>query len=946
MKKIFTIIMTATVLIASGQPENRNEALSPDSFKKIKPVEQMFQWLRFGEIKPAGWLKAQMQRDMDGFVGHLEELVPDLMDDKIYGSERLTRGMQSKDLGNIGPVMDPQYLWWNSETQSNWRDGYIRNAILLNNGIHLEKSRQYIEYLLSTQDKDGYLGIYTPDLRYNFTDENGELWAKTTALRGLLAWYEYTGKPEILNAVERAVADVMKHYPAWNSSPFRSSKPFAGGLTHGLTFTDVLDRLLQLTGHQEYMDYALFLYADFSMNFLAEDAQLGKILDKDYRNKEHGVHSYEHLRPLTMAWIAGGNQQLKTALDIYLERIGQCSTPAGGPIGDEWIAGRHADATETGYEYCSIHELLDAYTNLLQKTSDPSFGDLTEKLFFNAAQGARHPEESAIAYCKTDNSFAMTGTLNGAPAGKEVQTRFKYSPAHQDVAVCCVPNAGRITPYYVKSMWMKDREGLIAALYGPCEVNTEIRGVNIRIVEETEYPFTGSLRFTIEVEKPLDFVLKLRKPAWAEEIASNMAFTEKEGYLIINRHWRDKTTFEITLHSELQLKSDQQQDGFFAKGPLVFALPLESREIVLKNFSTGGFRDLGYEPVNPEKFRLPASETSEFQIERKENQENIWKSLELNALLINEKTGKPEKKTLLPLGATVLRQLTFPQEVKCASGKIQRFRDFPSALVPARNVDVWLPDGYDPAEKHSVLYMHDGQMLFDSTLNWNKQEWGVDETVGRLVKEQKIKECIVVGIWNTTNRHAEYFPAKPFQSLTREEKERVNGELQQLGRTSEAFIPVSDNYLKFIVTELKPFIDRNFSTLTDRENTLIAGSSMGGLISMYAICEYHEVFGGAACLSSHWPGVFSMENNPCPSSFFRYMSNNLPEPETHRIYFDYGDQTLDALYPPLQQEADGIMKAKGYHAVNWITRFFPGEDHSEKAWKRRLDVPLMFLLGL
>lgn len=945
MKKIITFIMTATVLFASGQPETGNKAHSPDSFQKIKPVEQKFQWLRFGEIRPSGWLKDQMLKDMEGFVGHLDELVPDLMDDRIYGADRLTREHTSKDLGNTGPVMDPQYLWWNSETQSNWRDGYIRNAILLDNASGLDKSRQYIDYLLSTQDKDGYLGIYTPELRYNFTDENGELWAKTTALRGVLAWYEYTGNQDVLNATERAVADVMKHYPVGASSPFGSVKPFAGGLTHGLTFTDILDRLFQLTGNEDYLNYALFLFEDFSGHVLAEDAQLGKILDPEYRNKEHGVHTYEHLRPLTMAWLASGNNQLKTALDIYLERIHQCTTPAGGPIGDEWVAGRHADATNTGYEYCSLQELLDGYTNLIQKTGDPSFGDLTERLFYNAAQGARHPDESAIAYCKTDNSFAMTGTLNGAPAGNEVQTRFKYSPAHQDVAVCCVPNAGRIAPYYVKSMWMKDKEGLVAALYGPCEVNTEIRGLHVRIVEETEYPFKGNISFTIEVEKPVEFVVKLRKPVWAGKVASTMHYTEKEGYLVIDRQWKGKETFEIEFPSEPEIRNDLQQERFFAQGPLVFALPIESREIVLKNHTVSGFRDLGYEPVNTEKYRIPASSTTEFHIERKPDQENIWESVELNTLLINEKTAKPQKQVLLPLGATVLRQLTFPTEVKTSFGKIRRFRDFPSALVPARNVDVWLPDGYDPGKKYSVLYMHDGQMLFDSSLNWNKQEWGVDETLGRLIKEQKIKDCIVVGIWNTTNRHAEYFPAKPYTSLTKEEKERVNGELQQLGRTIETFTPVSDDYLKFIVSELKPFIDSTFSTLQNRENTLIAGSSMGGLISLYAICEYPEVFGGAACLSTHWPGVFSMENNPCPPAFFRYMKSSLPDPQTHHLYFDYGDQTLDALYPPLQQEADGIMKEKGYQPDNWITRFFPGEDHSEISWSRRLDIPVTFLLN-
>jgi hypothetical protein len=114
---------------------------------------------------------------------------------------------------------------------------------------------------------------------------------------------------------------------------------------------------------------------------------------------------------------------------------------------------------------------------------------------------------------------------------------------------------------------------------------------------------------------------------------------------------------------------------------------------------------------------------------------------------------------------------------------------------------------------------------------------------------------------------------------------------------------------------------------------------------MYAICEYPEVFGGAACLSTHWPGIFEMKNNPIPHAFYTYLESHLPNPKKHKIYFDYGTATLDAMYPPLQKEVDRIMKAKGWTSKNWMTREFVGEDHSEKAWRKRLDIPVTFLLG-
>lgn len=279
------------------------------------------------------------------------------------------------------------------------------------------------------------------------------------------------------------------------------------------------------------------------------------------------------------------------------------------------------------------------------------------------------------------------------------------------------------------------------------------------------------------------------------------------------------------------------------------------------------------------------------------------------------------------------------------SGKIIRISNFESEYVKPRNVDIWLPENYDGKTKFSVLYMHDGQMLFDSTNTWNHQSWNVDDVADSLMKQNKTKNFIVVGIWSTDLRHPEYFPQKPFDDLNNNQKKGITEELIKSGRNVGDFQPISDNYLKFIVKELKPYIDKNYSVYKNKENTYIAGSSMGGLISMYAICEYPKVFGGAACMSTHWPGTHSVDNNPIPDAFANYMKENLPNPQNHRIYFDHGNQTLDALYPPLQKNIDKVMESAGYDKNNWETRFFEGKDHTEKSWNERLDIPLLFLLG-
>jgi predicted alpha/beta superfamily hydrolase len=303
---------------------------------------------------------------------------------------------------------------------------------------------------------------------------------------------------------------------------------------------------------------------------------------------------------------------------------------------------------------------------------------------------------------------------------------------------------------------------------------------------------------------------------------------------------------------------------------------------------------------------------------------------------------KSRSEILLLLSAILLMSGQITAQPTVASGTVKRLEKFASKYVDARNVDVWLPDNYSAKKKYAVLYMHDGQMLFDAAATWNKQEWQVDETVGRLIEEGKIKDTIVVGIWNNGEyRHSEYYPQKTLADLSPETREFIV-------KNSLKDRPQADNYLKFLVEELKPYIDKNFSTKKDVKNTFVAGSSMGGLISLYAICEYPKVFGGAAGISTHLPMVTEAKTpniETVAASFRTYLDKNLPKANSRKIYFDYGDQTLDALYPPLQKKVDEIMTAKNWTAKNWTTKFFAGEDHSEESWAKRLNVPIEFLLA-
>ncbi len=259
--------------------------------------------------------------------------------------------------------------------------------------------------------------------------------------------------------------------------------------------------------------------------------------------------------------------------------------------------------------------------------------------------------------------------------------------------------------------------------------------------------------------------------------------------------------------------------------------------------------------------------------------------------------------------------------------KMDFYPGLESAFVDARNVEVMLPPGYDENKAYDVIYFHDGQNVFNAETSFAGVAWEVDKAINKLLKEERIRPAIVVAIWNTSKRMQEYMPSKPSESVHKKAKKA--GWKQKI---------LSDGYLRFIVTELKPFIDHTYHTLPHRENTFVMGSSMGGLISFYALAEYPEIFGGAGCISTHWPELDGV--------FLDYVKKNLPQPGKHKLYFDYGTETLDAQYESYQHIVDEMMKEKGFTKdVDWLTLKFNGADHSEKAWQERVHIPLEFLLG-
>ncbi len=293
-----------------------------------------------------------------------------------------------------------------------------------------------------------------------------------------------------------------------------------------------------------------------------------------------------------------------------------------------------------------------------------------------------------------------------------------------------------------------------------------------------------------------------------------------------------------------------------------------------------------------------------------------------------------------------------PQEFPAVSpGSAVRLSVASETLADDMTVDVWLPT-YDAALPggYPVVYVHDGQNLFDPSLSFSTVAWELDQTAASLASKGEIAAPIIVGIHNRGAKNLrpnDYFPEKAMSYISAADRDRTF-----VRETCSAGF-FGDEHAEFVACELKPLIDDMFNTAPDRGHTFAMGSSMGALASMYLLCEYPDIFGGAACMSTHWIGSFKMNADyslqpdaVCAAAVLAYMDGNLPDPAQRRLYLDQGTTGWDADYLQYETLARAITERHGYSADNGSLMTFDasGAGHNEWFWQQRAARPLTFLL--
>lgn len=244
------------------------------------------------------------------------------------------------------------------------------------------------------------------------------------------------------------------------------------------------------------------------------------------------------------------------------------------------------------------------------------------------------------------------------------------------------------------------------------------------------------------------------------------------------------------------------------------------------------------------------------------------------------------------------------------TGTVRYHRALKGEGLKDRDVIVWLPPDYEmnKRERYTVIYMQDGQNIIDPATSSFGVDWGVDEAVDRLIKSKTIKPVIVVGIYNTSDRMKEYVP----------------------GEKGTA-------YMNFVVDRLKPFIDSTYRTKPDRDNTIVGGSSAGGIISFMLVWEHADVFSKAICMSP----AFKIGN----IDYVKVVKASETKRKGVFFYIDNGGVGLETQLQPGVDEMIAALKAKGYkEGKDFVYVHDPAAKHFEADWGKRFPNALMLSL--
>lgn len=505
----------------------------------------VFELLPLGSIRPKGWLRSQLQLQANGLSGHLDETWPDV-------------GPTSGWLGGTGESWErgPYFL-----------DGLIPLAYSLDDARLKAKAQRFIEWAINSQTDTGMFGPVS----------NDDWWPRMVMLKALTQYQEVTADPRVIPMMKRYFAYQLATLPtrpltSWGKFRWQDQVLTALWLYDRTADPQLLElmHLLRVQGHDWVAQYDHFQYKErMSADRIALVSKLPGFQDAIMAT--HGVNNAQAVKTGGL-WsrLSGSSADRQAVLKMISELDRYHGLPNGMFSCDEHLAGRNPSQ---GSELCSVVEYMFSLEQSLAILGDASLGDRLEKLAFNALPGAITDDMWAHQYDQQPNQVECSlhkepWTTNGPESNL-----YGLEPHFG----CCTANFSQGWPKFAASLFMKSAEGgLVAAAYSPCEVHISLQGAVVQIVEETEYPFRGTIKMTVRPSRPLRFPFLLRIPGWADD-AEILVNGRKESvaragaFARVEREWKREDIVEITLPMQPRVVPGFNGSVSVERGPLVFA---------------------------------------------------------------------------------------------------------------------------------------------------------------------------------------------------------------------------------------------------------------------------------------------------------------------------------------------------------------------------------------
>lgn len=500
-----------------------------------------FRPLPLGAVRPAGWLQRQLRIQADGMSGHLDEFWPDV-------------GPNSGWLGGTGESWErgPYFL-----------DGLLPLAYLLDDEALKAKAKKFVDWTLDHQQANGMIG----------PAGNDDWWPRMVMLKALAQYYEVTQDARVLPLMTRYFHYQLTALPkrplkSWGKYRWQDEVYVLEWL-HGHTRDPLLLQLAALLQSQGYNWMAQF--ADFKYT-MSTPRDILKPDHVDQAMQTHGVNNSQALKVAAVQYRLTGDPGERSAFFRQMEALDRYHGMPNGMFScDEHLGGLEP---QHGTELCSVVEAMFSLEVVLATFGDAAVADRLEKIAFNALPGTFTDDMWAHQYNQQSNQIQVGLLSKPWTTDGPESNLYGLAPNFG----CCTANYHQGWPKFTASLWMKTPDdGLVAALFAPCELHTDVRGAAVHVLEETDYPFRNTIRFTMRPEKSIAFPLSFRVPGWAN--GARVTVNGKPAdipmspgtFARMERTWKSGDTVEISFPMQTRVSRWYNHSIALERGPLVFS---------------------------------------------------------------------------------------------------------------------------------------------------------------------------------------------------------------------------------------------------------------------------------------------------------------------------------------------------------------------------------------